>query len=198
MSPLLGVTLDYSQIVPRGDADASSARAAYARAVAWLGVAPFVLAARGEVEGAELSVAAARAHTRAALLIARLVEFDVDVEAAYAWHQWNALAELAGGASDDVLAARAPRRGALGRGWTLARRRARSSTSRSSIDCGTRSLDGRTARARRRRGHRRGAAPRAAARRADFTRAATSVRILPPRGASRRRGAPVARVPQRR
>ena len=47
LSPLLGVTVDYSQIVPRGAADASAARAANARAVAWLGAAPFVLAARG-------------------------------------------------------------------------------------------------------------------------------------------------------
>jgi hypothetical protein len=101
-SPLLGVTIDYSQIVPRGAADASAARASYARAVAWLGAAPFVLAARGEIEGAELSIAQARAHTRAALLVARLVGFEVDVEAAYAWHQWATLARFAGGPSDDV------------------------------------------------------------------------------------------------
>jgi len=52
-SPLLGVTVDYSQIVPRGGADTSSARAGYARAVAWLAGAPFVLGARGEIDGAE-------------------------------------------------------------------------------------------------------------------------------------------------
>jgi hypothetical protein len=102
VSPLLGLTLDYSQIVPRGAADASSARAAYARAVAWLGVAPFALAARGELPGAELSYARARAHTRAALLIARLVEFDVDAEAAYALRRWVMVSEFSGGASDDV------------------------------------------------------------------------------------------------
>jgi hypothetical protein len=102
VSPLLGVTVDYSQVVPRGAADASASRAAYARAVAWLGVAPFVVAARGESDGAELSIAKARAHTRAALLVARLTEFEVDVEAAYAWHEWAALDEFFGGASDDV------------------------------------------------------------------------------------------------
>ena len=102
VSPLLGVTVDYSQIVPRGAADASAARAAYARAVAWLGSAPFVVAARGEVEGAQLSIAQARAHTRAALLVARMVEFEVDVEAAYAWHEWATLAEFVGGTSDDL------------------------------------------------------------------------------------------------
>jgi hypothetical protein len=102
VSPLLGVTVDYSQIVPRGAADASAARTAYARATAWLGAAPFVLGARGEVEGAEISISQARAHTRAALLLARLVELDVDVEAANAWHQWAALAALAGGDSDDL------------------------------------------------------------------------------------------------
>jgi len=102
VSPLLGLTLDYSQIVPRGAADASSARAAYARAVAWLGAAPFAVAARGEIDGAELSFGRARAHARAALLIARLVEFDVDAEAAYALRRWVTVSEFAGGASDDV------------------------------------------------------------------------------------------------
>ena len=102
VSPLLGVTVDYSQIVPRGAADASAARAAYARATAWLAAAPFVLGARTEVEGAEPTVGQARALTRAALLIARLVEPDVDAEAAEAWHAWSALAEIAGGPADDL------------------------------------------------------------------------------------------------
>ena len=102
VSPLLGVTVDYSQIVPRGEADASAARAAYARVVAWLDAAPFVVGARTEVEGGQLSISSARTHTRAALLIARLVDANVDVEAARAWHQWNALSDLEGGASDDV------------------------------------------------------------------------------------------------
>ncbi len=101
-SPLLGVTVDYSQIVPRGAADASAARAAYARAAARLGAAPFALAARREDEGAELSVGQARTHLRAALLIARLVDSAVDPEAANAWHQWAALTDLAGGPSDDL------------------------------------------------------------------------------------------------
>jgi len=102
VSPLLGVVVDYAQIVPRGAADASSARAAYARAVAWLGAAPFALAARGDVEGAPLQIGRARANTRAALLIARLVEFDVDAEAAYARRRWTTVEEFVGGASDDV------------------------------------------------------------------------------------------------
>jgi Protein of unknown function (DUF3160) len=102
VSPLLGITLDYSLIVPRGAADASAARAAYARATAWLDSAPFMLAARGEREGAELNTTQARAHTRAALLVGRLVEFEVDIEAAYAWAQWNAVAELVGGPSDEL------------------------------------------------------------------------------------------------
>jgi hypothetical protein len=102
VSPLLGVPIDYSQIVPRGAADTSSARAAYARAVSWLTVAPFALAARGDAEGAPLAVGRARASTRAALLLARLVEFDVDAEAAYALRRWLTVVELAGGGSDDV------------------------------------------------------------------------------------------------
>jgi hypothetical protein len=103
-SPLLGVTLDYSLIVPRGAADASGARAAYARATAWLGTAPFGFAARDEFPGAELSTSGARAHTRAALLLARLVEFDVDAQAAYAFHRWTQLGVFFGGGTDDVAA----------------------------------------------------------------------------------------------
>jgi hypothetical protein len=102
VSPLLGVTLDYSQVVPRGAADASSARTAYALATAWLGAAPFAVAARGEIEGAELPFGRARASTRAALLLARLVDFDVDAESAYAMRRWITASEFAAGTSDDV------------------------------------------------------------------------------------------------
>jgi hypothetical protein len=102
VSPLLGVTVDYSQIAPRGAADASTARTAYALATAWLGSAPFAVAARGEIEGAELPFGRARASTRAALLLARLVDFDVDAESAYAMRRWVTASEFAAGTSDDV------------------------------------------------------------------------------------------------
>jgi hypothetical protein len=102
VSPLMGVTIDYSQIVARGAADASATRAAYAKAVAWLAAAPFALVARSEVPGAELSVSGARAHARAALLVARLIVFEIDAEAAYAGRRWTTLAEFAGGKSDDI------------------------------------------------------------------------------------------------
>ena len=138
-----------------------------------------MLAAKGEVEGAELSVAAARAHTRAALLIARLVEFEVNVEAAYAWHQWNVLAELAGGASDDVSlrglldAARAA--GMSSRDPRAFVNVAKVNRLRHAIVTGHGArLDDGAAVA--------GARVHGATR--DFTRAATSVRIFPPRGAS--------------
>ena len=182
VSPLLGVTVDYSLLVPRGGADASAARAAYARAVAWLGAAPFALAARGELEGAELSMAAARAHTRAALLIARLVEFEVDVEAAYAWYQWATLAVFMGGASDDVsLRDLLDAAGAAG----MDVRNARAFVDVAKLDRLRHALARRPRRAAARRsGDRRGlragrATPDA---KREFLRAATSMRLLPARG----------------
>jgi hypothetical protein len=182
VSPVLGVTVDYSEIVPRGAADASAARAAYARAAAWLGAAPFAFAARGEVDGAELAVAAARASARAALLVARLVAVDVDAEAGSAWQQWNALSELVGGASDD-LSLRALLDAARGVGMDVRDDRAFVDVAKVDrlrhalvaghaplLDDGMAILGARV---------RRGVPTPAR----DFLRAATSVRIFPPRSA---------------
>src|SRR5262249_31984447 len=50
----------------------------------------------------EVNVGVARSHARAALLLARFLVFEVDAEAAYAWHRLASVAGFAGGASDDL------------------------------------------------------------------------------------------------
>jgi hypothetical protein len=105
-SPLLGVTLDYSAMAPRGLAEKEEARLGYFRALAWLGQAPLVLAGRGEEAGASrVSVTLARTHARAALLIARLLDHDVDAEASQAWQRVERIAAFLSGPADDVTPA---------------------------------------------------------------------------------------------
>jgi hypothetical protein len=102
-SPLLGVTLDYSAMAPRGMADRDEARGGYFRAMAWLAQAPLMLAGLGE-DGAtgKVDVAQARTHARAALLVARLLDYDVDPEAAQAWERIDRLSQFIAGPADDV------------------------------------------------------------------------------------------------
>jgi hypothetical protein len=102
-SPLLGVTIDYSSMTARGFADRDPIRFGYFRAMTWLAQAPLILAGSGE-EGAagKVSVALARTHARAALMISRLVDYDVDVEAAQAWERIEHLSKFIAGKSDDV------------------------------------------------------------------------------------------------
>jgi hypothetical protein len=102
-SPLLGVSIDYSAMAPRGMADRDEARAAYFRAMAWLGQAPLMLAGLGE-EGAagKIDVAQARTHARAALLVTRLLDYDVDAEAAQAWERIDRLGQFIAGSADDL------------------------------------------------------------------------------------------------
>lgn len=102
-SPWLGVPLDYSAMSPRGAADRDDAHAGWFRAVAWLSGA--ALALDGTGEGAARSgadVGTARVHTRAALLLARLLDYDVDAEAASAWDRVERADELLVGDSDDA------------------------------------------------------------------------------------------------
>jgi hypothetical protein len=100
-SAVLGVTFDASELGARGTADQSAARAAYARAAGWLTAAPMALVAKTEVAGAELPVGRVRASTRAALLLAHVVDFDVDAEAASAWRTLDTVSTFFGGTSDD-------------------------------------------------------------------------------------------------
>jgi hypothetical protein len=101
-SPWLGVPLDYSAMSPRGDADRDAAHAGWFRAMAWLQGAS--LALEGTGEGAVWSgadVGTARVHARAALLLARLLDYDVDAEAASAWDRVDRAGELLVGDADD-------------------------------------------------------------------------------------------------
>jgi hypothetical protein len=101
-SPWLGVSLDYSAMSPRGAADRDEAHASWFRAVAWLQGA--ALALEGEGEGAvhaRVDVATARVHARAALLLARLLDYDVDAEASSAWQRAETAGQLLVGDADD-------------------------------------------------------------------------------------------------
>jgi hypothetical protein len=102
-SPLLGVVLDYSLFASRGalagDADP---RARAFRTMTWLSQAPLMLATDEEIEGGERNVSRVRTHARAALLLARLVDFDVDAESAHAWEELARLGRFVMGAPDDV------------------------------------------------------------------------------------------------
>jgi hypothetical protein len=105
-SPLLGTAVDYSAMAPRGLAEKEDARLGYFRALAWLGQAPMILAGRGEEGGpSKMSVTLARTHARAALLIARLLDHDVDAEASQAWLRVERLASFLSGPADDVTPA---------------------------------------------------------------------------------------------
>src|SRR5262249_40176666 len=101
-SPWLGAPLDYSAMAPRGPADRDAAPAGWFRAVAWLQGAALALEGAGEREvRAPVDVATARVHARAALLLARLLDFDVDAEAASAWQRAENAGELLVGDADD-------------------------------------------------------------------------------------------------
>ncbi|MBX3190696.1 MAG: DUF3160 domain-containing protein [Labilithrix sp.] len=73
-SALLGVTIDYSRLA----APSGAARPGAYRALAWLGAAPLALVGRSEAPGATLGIGAARAQTRAAMLLARVLEREID------------------------------------------------------------------------------------------------------------------------
>ncbi len=101
-SLLTGSMLDYAGFAPRGALEEKDARAGLYRALAWLSHAPFLVLARSEAEGARISVSEARAQTRAALLVARLFDAEVDKEIAKSWATVARVAAFVGGASDDL------------------------------------------------------------------------------------------------
>ncbi len=96
-SPLLGVPIDYSRfVVPSG---AASPRAF--RAATWLGAAPLLLAGRTELRGGSADLTVARRHARAAMLLSRLVDRDVDPEVSDAYARVARLVTFVWGAPDD-------------------------------------------------------------------------------------------------
>jgi hypothetical protein len=105
VSPWLAVPIDYSSMIARGAADADEAHRGWARATAWLEGASLALEGRGEGPVlAQADVWTARAHARAALLLTRLVQYEVDPEASEAWERCERTLELLAGEPDDATA----------------------------------------------------------------------------------------------
>ena len=103
ISPWLGVPLDYSAMSPSGQADRDESHASAFRAMAWLQGAALALEGRGEDDvGMPVDIATARTHARAALLLSRVVQHDVDAEAASAWGRIARAGDLLVGDPDDV------------------------------------------------------------------------------------------------
>jgi uncharacterized protein DUF3160 len=103
VSPWLGVPIDYSAMAPGGMADRDEGRAGWFRAVAWLQNAPLALEGSGERgKHADVDVATARVHARAALLLAHALDAGVDAVASNAWERIERASELLIGEADDV------------------------------------------------------------------------------------------------
>lgn len=98
ISPLLGVTLDYS----RFEAPSSAMRPGLFRALAWLAAAPLTLVSRAEVPGARIDVARARVNARAAMILARLCDRDVDASLHAAYTRVRRLLTFVWGPPDDL------------------------------------------------------------------------------------------------
>ena len=117
-SVLFGVTIDYSAFAPQGASDAlDPALSGYARAFSWLSAAPFLVASRAEVAGAPANVATSRTHTRAAMLVSRLLVTDADRESRAQYNQLRLARQFMFGHTDDVspdlLAAHVARAGGV-------------------------------------------------------------------------------------
>ncbi len=98
VSTLLGVEIDYGSFaVP-----SSAARPGAYRALAWLGAAPLSLVARSEARGAIVDVARARTNTRAAMLLSRVCDREIDPEIHAAYAHLTRLLAFVWGQPDDL------------------------------------------------------------------------------------------------
>lgn len=97
-SPLLGVPIDYSRFAVPSGAAAPPAE----KALAWLSLAPLSLVAKSEADGALVGVATARSNARAGMLLARLVDRDVDPRLHAVWSRVVRLHRFVWGRADDV------------------------------------------------------------------------------------------------
>jgi hypothetical protein len=103
INPWLGVPIDYTAMAPGGMADRDEVRGGWFRAASWLQSAWLALEGAGEREASgHVDVATARVHARAALLLARLLDRDVDPEAASAWERIERASGLVIGDPEDV------------------------------------------------------------------------------------------------
>jgi uncharacterized protein DUF3160 len=102
-SPWFDMPIDYSALTPVGMADHDPQRANRFRATSWLENASLALQGVGEgTARGQVDIATARVHARAAMLLSRLLDQDVDAEAARAWEKIEGSSELLIGDSDEV------------------------------------------------------------------------------------------------
>lgn len=97
-SATLGVPMDFSLFAPRAGAKKSPA----ASALAWLATAPLLLEGRDAPAGPRVDVSRVRAHTRAALLLARSISPEIEPEAARAWSRIESVEQFFTGGADDL------------------------------------------------------------------------------------------------
>lgn len=97
-SPVLGTSIDYARL----EAPRDAARPGSYRALAWLASAPLAFVAKSESPGAPVGVAAARLQTRAAMLLARVIEREVDPQIHAAWSRMARVSSFVWGPPDDV------------------------------------------------------------------------------------------------
>jgi hypothetical protein len=103
VSPWLGVPVDYTAMAPAGAADRDEAHAGWYRAVAWLELAGLALEGRGEDRvHSQVDVGTARIHARAAMLLTRMLTYELDAEAATAWDRIERSSELLVGEAADA------------------------------------------------------------------------------------------------
>jgi hypothetical protein len=103
VSPWLGVPVDYTAMAPAGAADRDEAHAGWYRAVAWLELAGLALEGRGEDHvHSQVDVGTARIHARAAMLLTRMLTYELDAEAATAWDRVERSSELLIGDAADA------------------------------------------------------------------------------------------------
>ena len=102
-SDVFGTTLDYSIFAASGDADTlDPALAGYSAAFTWLSAGPLLIASRADIAGAPATVTTARRHTRAAMILTRLLATNADPEARALYTQFVAARALVLGHADDV------------------------------------------------------------------------------------------------
>ncbi len=97
-SPLLGIPLDYTRFA----APDGAARSGAFRALAWLGAAPLMLVARTEAAGATVGAAQARTNARAAMLLARVCDHDIDAEINASYTKIHRVLSFVWGSPDDL------------------------------------------------------------------------------------------------